>query len=90
MNTITLQQRGILTLPKKIRDSLNLSEGTVLRVSQENDRIMLEPMISNDTVVLNDIKRSLDDIKRGDFIEFGSLPEFKKKLKAYDAGTNLR
>jgi AbrB family looped-hinge helix DNA binding protein len=85
MNNITLQQRGTLTLPKKIRDSLNLSEGTVFRVLQENDRIILEPAVSPDTALLNDIKRSLDEIKQGKFIEFGSISEFKEKLTAYDA-----
>ncbi len=85
MNTIKLQQRGTLTLPKKIRDSLNLAEGEVLRVSTTEGRIILERADSSDAELLADIKQSLDDIKKGKFIEFGSISEFKKKLRAYDA-----
>ncbi len=89
MNNITLQQRGTLTLPKKIRDSLNLTEGTVFRVSQEDNRIVLEPAVLSDAALLHDIKTSLLDIKQGKFIEFGSITEFKEKLTAYDADTAI-
>jgi AbrB family looped-hinge helix DNA binding protein len=83
MNTIKIQQRGTLTLPKKIRESLNLSEGEVLMVSQDENRIILERAESPDAMLLRDIKNSLTDIKLGKFIEFGTISEFKKKLKMY-------
>lgn len=83
MNTIKLQQRGTLTLPKKIRQSLNLSEGDMLRVSENNNRIVLERADSGETVLLRDIDKSLNEIKMGKFIEFGSISEFKKKIKNY-------
>ncbi len=85
MNTIRIQQRGTLTLPKKIRESLNLSEGDMLRVSENNNRIVLERAEFPEATLLRDIEKSLNDIKRGKFIEFGSIPEFKKKIKGYDA-----
>lgn len=85
MNTIKLQQRGVLTLPKKIREVLNLSEGMVLNVTQEDNKIILERSKSADTDLLMDIKNSLSDIKAGKFIEFGSVSEFKKKLNTYHA-----
>lgn len=85
MNTIKLQQRGVLTLPKKVRDSLNVSEGDVFTVSQNKNQIILERTNTSDSALLNDIKQSLKDIQDGKFIEFGSIPEFKKKLKEYDA-----
>lgn len=85
MHTIKLQQRGTLTLPKKIRESLKLTEGEVLTVTTKDGQIVLERPSSSDTALLYDIKQSLNDIKRGKFIEFKSVPEFKKKLKRYDA-----
>ena len=47
MNTIKLQQRGLLTLPKKLRDSLGLEEGQVLRVKTDSGKIILEPQMSS-------------------------------------------
>ena len=85
MNTIKLQQRGTLTLPKKIRESFKLTEGDVLRISESNNQIVLERIETGNADLLEDIKKSLAEIKKGKFIEFGSIPEFKKKLKSYDA-----
>ncbi len=83
MNTIKLQQRGVLTLPKSIRDSLDLSEGDVFSVSQDGGKIVLERSLA-DTDLLNDIKQSLSEIKKGKYIEFGSIKEFKTKLSKYE------
>lgn len=85
MNTIKLQQRGLITLPKKLRDLLAIEEGQVLRVELSGNRIILEPQFSSkDTELAKDIKESLDDIKKGKFIEFGSIEEFHKKLDRYE------
>ncbi len=85
MNTIKLQQRGTLTLPKTLRDSLDLNEGDVLAISEENNKIILEKTHAQDVQLLADIKNSLNEIKQGKFIEFASIAEFKKKLRKYDA-----
>jgi|CXWL01.1.fsa_nt_gi AbrB family looped-hinge helix DNA binding protein len=55
MNTIKLRQRGVLTLPKNIRDLLNLSEGDVFSVSQVGEKIVLERPLG-DVELLKDIK----------------------------------
>jgi AbrB family looped-hinge helix DNA binding protein len=85
MNTIRVQQRGTLTLPKNIREAFNLSAGEVLLVSKEDKRIVLERAESPDAELLLDIKQSLSDIKQGKYIEFKSISEFKEKLAKYDA-----
>jgi AbrB family looped-hinge helix DNA binding protein len=85
MNTIKLQQRGTLTLPKKIRESFNLREGDVFTISEQKNRIVLERAHTQDSELLSDIQKSLNDIKNGKFIEFGTIAEFKKKIKSYDA-----
>ena len=80
-----MQQRGLLTLPKKLRDALSLEEGQVLRVEQVDGKIFLEPQQSSlDKDLARDIRKGLQDIKAGNFIEFGSISEFHKKLKKYE------
>lgn len=84
MNTIKLQQRGLLTLPKKLRDTLALEEGQILTVKQEGGRIILEPQTPGvDTELAKALKQGLADIKAGKFIEFGSTAELHKKLTEY-------
>jgi AbrB family looped-hinge helix DNA binding protein len=85
MSTIKLQQRGIFTLPKKIRESLNISDGDVFTVTQKNNQIILERAVSGDAELLREIQESLREIKTGKYIEFGSISEMKKKLATYDA-----
>jgi AbrB family looped-hinge helix DNA binding protein len=84
MNTIKLQQRGLLTLPKKLRDSLGLEEGQVLRVKTDSGKIILEPQISSvDEILAADIKQGLEDIKKGKFITFSSIKEMHQKIDGY-------
>ena len=85
MNTVKLQQRGLLTLPKKLRDILSLEEGQVLRIEHIDGKIILEPQQpAFDTQLAADIKQGIADIKNGRFIEFSSTAEFHKKLANYE------
>lgn len=84
MNTIKLQQRGILTLPKKLRDTLGLEEGQVMRVHEKDGQIILEPQLSIDEQLAHDLKQGLADINAGRFIEFSTIEEFDKKIKQYE------
>jgi AbrB family looped-hinge helix DNA binding protein len=86
MNTITIKQRGLVTLPKKLRDSLGLAEGTVLRVKTSNGNIVLEPdkkMSALDIELAAAIKQSKEDLKHGRYIEFSTIEEFHEKLAKY-------
>lgn len=84
MNTIKLQQRGLLTLPKKLRDTLSLKEGQILNVQHIEGKIILEPQVSTiDSELARAITKGLEDIKQGNFIEFGSTDELHSKLKQY-------
>ena len=85
MNTIKLQQRGLLTLPKKLRDSLGLEEGQILHVKSEAGKIILEPQMSAfDRQLAADIKQGYEDIKNGNFITFSSVKEMHEKLAEYE------
>ncbi len=85
MNTIKLQQRGLLTLPKKLRDALSLEEGQILSVERSGRKIILEPQTSSiDIELAKAITEGLQDIKKGKFIEFGTIKEFHTKLDKYE------
>lgn len=87
MNTVKLQQRGLLTLPKKLRDALALKEGQILRIELSGGRIILEPQTSRsevDAELAAAITQGLSDIKKGAFIEFGNIKEFHEKVKCYE------
>jgi bifunctional DNA-binding transcriptional regulator/antitoxin component of YhaV-PrlF toxin-antitoxin module len=85
MNTIKLQQRGLLTLPKKLRDSLSLEEGQILSIQLSGKKIILEAQTSSiDTELSKAITKGLEDIKNGKFIEFSNTKEFHTKLKQYE------
>ncbi len=86
MNTITIKQRGLVTLPKKLRDSLGLAEGTILRVTTDKGNIVLEPdkkMTALDIELASAIKQSKEDLKHGRYIQFATIKEFHEKLAKY-------
>jgi AbrB family looped-hinge helix DNA binding protein len=83
MNTVKIQQRGLITLPKNLRDALALEEGQILSIKQSGQKIILEAKTNIDSDLATALAKSLDDIKKGNFIEFGSTKEFHKKLKGY-------
>ena len=81
MQTIQLKQRGIITLPKKLRDALGLFEGQMLNVCKKDATIVIEPKSDFDTRLMADIKESLEDLKDGRYITFSTLTEFDKKMQ---------
>lgn len=85
MNTIKLQQRGLLTLPKKLRDTLGLEEGQIMRVEQKDGKIILEPQATAvDRELALAVKQGIEDIRAGRFIEFSTIEEFDQKIKQYE------
>lgn len=44
MVTVKLSSKGQLVLPKKIRDEMKIRRGSLLQISLDGDRIVLEPM----------------------------------------------
>ena len=85
MQTIKLQQRGILTLPKKIREAFDLEEGRIFKVETKGNQIILEPQQTDfDAQLALDIKQGLEDMKNGRYIEFSTIEEFDEKMKNYE------
>ena len=76
--TIKMQSRGVLTLPKKIRDKAGLSSGSLVDVSEQNGEIRIKPASRLDPELLADIRQSLADLKAGRVSPaFSSIKEFK-------------
>ncbi|XKT74481.1 MAG: AbrB/MazE/SpoVT family DNA-binding domain-containing protein [Patescibacteria group bacterium UBA2163] len=87
MKTVKVGQRGVITLPKKIREALGVGEGGILAVREQNGTLVLEPHGASSDPVLADIRAGLEDIKRGNFIEFSNLEEFDEKVDSYEDST---
>lgn len=41
---VRMQPKGVITIPKKIRDAAGLKEGIYLRMTTDDRRITLEPV----------------------------------------------
>lgn len=83
MNTVKVGRRGIITLPKKMRDALAITEGGILGVREEGGALVLEPHRSPHDAILADIRKGLREIQCGEYIEFTSILELHKKAKRY-------
>ena len=91
MSLVKIGKRGVITLPKKMRDTLGITEGGVLTVREKNGTLVLEPHCAEDDSVLAEIRKGLEDIKQGRYIEFDSAKEFRQKMKEHDVhGTYAR
>ena len=83
MSTIKVQERGVITLPKKVRVRLNIKSGTILNIKEAPEGIIISrqnPQTERDEV-MEDVRQSLEDFKSGNYIEFSTIKEFNKKRK---------
>ncbi len=80
--TIKIQARGVLTLPKKIREKAGLSAGSIVDIEAESGKVTMRPVSRLDPDLQEDLRKSLHDFKTGNYIEFSSADEFHRKRKA--------
>jgi len=86
---IFVQKRNLISLPRDIREQLNISEGDVLEVRMDNNKIIIEPMKlvpssqayfwSN--TAQNDMLEAKNDVDSGNVREFNSISEFLDGIK---------
>lgn len=50
----TLDRFGRIVLPKKVRDDLGLSPGSVLRIEERDEEIVLRPVVESSSLVHKD------------------------------------
>jgi AbrB family looped-hinge helix DNA binding protein len=75
--TIKIQARGVLTLPKKLRTRMNFVAGSIVQVKERGGGIFIAPASSFDKELSEDIRRSLKEFEKGNYIEFSKKKEEK-------------
>lgn len=60
MEITKISSKGQIVIPQKMRNELNLNEGSVLGVEKMKDMIVLKKI---DMDLLSQVKRSLEDVK---------------------------
>ncbi len=62
MEILKLSSKGQVVIPQKMREELDMEEGVIIGVEKVRDMIIIKK-VDNDLV--NQIKRSLEDVKHG-------------------------
>jgi len=86
---IFVQKRNLISLPREIREQLNINEGDVLDVRMDNNKIIIEPMklVPSSQAyfwsdkVQNDMLEAKNDVDSGNVREFNSVSEFLNGIK---------
>jgi len=86
---IFVQKRNLISLPRDIREQLNINEGDVLDIRMDNNKIIIEPMklvpssqayFWSETTQ-NDILEAKNDVDSGNVREFNTISEFLDGIK---------
>ncbi|KGP75936.1 AbrB family transcriptional regulator [Desulfosporosinus sp. Tol-M] len=86
---IFVQKRNLISLPRDIREQLNINEGDVLDIRMDNNKIIIEPMKLVPTsqayfwsdIVQNDMLEAKNDVDSGNTREFNTVSEFLDGIK---------
>jgi AbrB family looped-hinge helix DNA binding protein len=62
MEILKMSSKGQIVVPQRMREELGMKEGVVIGIEKVNDMIVLKKV---DLDLVNQIKRSLEDIKHG-------------------------
>ena len=73
---IRLQPKGLITIPKKMRDQLRLNQQSILRISQQGQQLILEPITILDYPV-----RQYNDQEVQEFLAYDRLETKKDQPK---------
>lgn len=86
---IFVQKRNLISLPREIREQLNINEGDVLNISMDNNKIIIEPMklvpssqayFWSETTQ-GDMREAKSDAESGNIREFNTISEFLDGIK---------
>jgi len=86
---IFVQKRNLISLPRDIREKLNIKEGDVLDVRMDENKIIIEPMklIPSSQAYFwsetaqNDLLEAKNDVDSGKVREFNTISEFLEGIK---------
>lgn len=85
---VSVQKRNLISLPKEIREKLNISEGDMLDVHIEGNKIVIEPykLIPSSQAYFwsektqKDMLEAKEDVKTGKVREFSNVTDFLKGI----------
>ncbi len=86
---VSVQRRNLITLPSEIRKKLNISEGDVLDVRLDDNKIIIEPykLVPSSQAyfwsdkVQKDMLEAKEDVNAGRVREFSNIDEFLESLQ---------
>jgi len=86
---IFVQKRNLISIPRDIREQLNINEGDVLDVKMDNNRIIIEPMklVPSSQAYFwseatqNDMLEAKNDVDSGNVREFNTINDFLDGIK---------
>ena len=86
---IFVQKRNLISIPRDIREQLNINEGDVLDVKMDNNRIIIEPMklVPSSQAYFwseatqNDMLEAKNDVDSSNVREFNTINEFLDGIK---------
>ena len=86
---VSVQKRNLITLPKEIREKLNINEGDMLDIHLDNNKIVIESfkLVPSSQAYFwskktqNDMLEAQKDVKSGRVREFSNIEEFVEGLK---------
>lgn len=86
---VSVQRRNLISLPKEIREKLNIEEGDILDIQVHDNKIVIEPykIIPASQAYFwtkkaqTDLLEAKEDVNAGRVREFSSVNEF---LKGFD------
>ena len=83
---IFVQRRNLISIPREIREVLNINEGDVLDIRLEDNRIIIEPMklVPSSQAYFWNEKTQNDMLDAKKDIESGNVREFKNSKEFLD------
>jgi AbrB family looped-hinge helix DNA binding protein len=86
---VSVQRRNLITLPSEIRKKLNISEGDVLDVRLDDNKIIIEPykLVPSSQAyfwsdkVQKDMLEAKEDVNAGRVREFSNIDDFLEGLQ---------
>jgi len=86
---IFVQKRNLISLPREIREQLNINEGDVLDIRMDNNKIIIEPMklVPSSQAyfwsdkIQKDMLEAKNDVDSGNVREFKTISEFLDGIK---------
>lgn len=66
---IKIQPKGLITIPKKMRDQLKLNDQSVIRIRQQGQQLVLEPVTILDYPVRHYTEQEVQEFLKYDRLE---------------------